>query len=273
MINNCRKYIPLLILLLSVFTEIYPTENKTRYISTGGGWAHMGLRDNGISPLYYSGNHPCFYAGFQSRTDTTRNSLKIGLLYGSVTPSIYPQLTSSEMKIIKPVVSYSHMRLAGNFFNGKGKLFLGGVMETQFASYEHNRLTNSARNNYFFSTLNISSSLSLSLFTKEMREIKLHAGLFIPVVVFAVRPSYAYIKPAGFLDHETGHLQSLIKSVEISSLNKFIGTDSYFSLGYKTKNNNIISIGYSWEFFDHNTANRLESSTHMLTLKTMFNFW
>ena len=263
------KVLTIFLFLFPVFTEGYSGEGKHRHLNIGAGWAHMGLRDKGISPLYYSGSHLFFASGFKHRTDSLLNHLEVNFLYGSITPAIYPGLTISQMQSFRAGISFSHMRLAGNLFGNKGKFFLGGIIGSQFTYYEHNQFANSAKNNFSFSTISISSSLSYPLSANE-RKYNLALQIYMPVIAFIIRPTYSYIQPEGFLDHNTGNLQSLFNSIEVSSLNKFLGLGSELSFKYRLRNNNGLRMGYRWEYSGHNNINQLKTATHGIILQTFF---
>jgi hypothetical protein len=263
------KVFSIFVFLFPVFVEGYSGERKHRQFNIGAGWAHMGLRDRGISPLYYSGNHLFLAAGFNHRTEKISNQLEVNFLYGNLSPAIYPGLNLSQMQSFKAGISFSHMRLAGNLIGNKGFFFLGGIIGSQFAYYEHNQFANSAKKNFSFSTINISSSLSYP-FSLNERECNLSLQIYMPVIAFIIRPNHSYIRPEGFLDHNAGNLQSLFNSVEIASLNKFFGLGSELSFRYKLRSNNTLRIGYRWEYTGHNNINKLKTATHGIILQTFF---
>ena len=263
------KVLTIFLFLIPVFTEGHSGERKHLHLNIGAGWAHMGLRDKGISPLYYSGSHLFFASGFKHQTDSLLNQLEVNFLYGSITPVIYPGLTISQMQSFRTGISFSHMRFAGNLLGNKGKFFLGGIIGSQFTYYEHNQFANSAKNNFSFSTISISSSLSYPLPANE-RKYNLTLQLYMPVVAFIIRPAHSYIKPEGFLDHNKGNLLSLLNSIEVASLNKFFGLGSELSFKYRLRNNNALRMGYRWEYSGHNNINQLKTATHGIILQTFF---
>lgn len=265
------KFILLFTLLVFNFTESHSEIEKTRFFNLGGGWAYSGLRDKGISPLYYSGNNAIISVGQSVRSDIMFRNLEINFYVGKLFPGINPDLTLAQMKNMKTGINYSYMKFISNIINERGKLFLGGALETQAAYYEHNQFTNSSFNGYLFSTLNISGSLSYPLINKD-RQYLIIFQMQLPVMAAIVRPSYAYIKPQGFMDHSNNNIQRFIKSIEISSVNKFHGISSNISIEYKFNNNdNAFRIGYKWEYIGHQNINMLKSAVHGITVQTMFN--
>ncbi len=227
------------------------------------------MRDNGLSPLYYTGNHGLLNISYQSRTDSRTSNLEIEFLIGDITPSNYPELSLSEIRNNKTAIRYSYQRLAPNVME-HGKLFLGGKWETQFAYYIHNQFENSSMNNFFINTLNLSGSLSYPLKTNEQKYLMIFQA-DLPIVAFIVRPSYAYIKPKGFLDHSQPDIQKLMNSIEVSSFDRFSGMSTGVSFEYRLKNNHSLRIGYNWEYWNHQNSNPLKSATHGIMLQTMFN--
>ncbi len=270
--NYYLKVFSIFIFLFPVFIEGYSEDRKQRHFYVGAGWAHIGLRDKGISPLYYNGNHLFLTAGYNHRTEKTSNQLEANFLYGNITPTIstiYPGQNLLQIQSFKSGISFSHMRFAGNLSGDKGFFFLGGIIGSQFTYYEHNQFANSAKNNFSFSTFNISSSLAYPL-SLNARECDLSLQIYMPVIALIIRPTYSYIRPEGFLDHNTGNLQSLLNSIEIVSLNKFFGLGSELSFKYKLRNNSALRFGYRWEYSGHNNINQLKTATHGIILQTFF---
>ncbi len=263
------QLLTIFLFLFPAFAEGYSGEEKHLHLNIGAGWAHMGLRDKGISPLYYSGSHLFFASGFKRHTDSRLNHLEANFMYGGITPDTYQSLTTSQMQSFRTGISFSHMRFTGNLFGHKGKFFLGGNIGSQFTYYEHNQFVNSAKNYFSFSTISISSSLSYPLPANE-RKYNVALQLYMPVVAFIIRPAHSYIKPEGFLDHNTGNLQSFINSIEVASLNKFFGLGSELSFKYRLRNSNALRMGYRWEYSGHDNINQLKTATHGIILQTFF---
>jgi hypothetical protein len=53
----------ILIMLICFSVNGLAGENRSRHFHIGGGWAYSGLRDHGLSPLYYAGNHALISTG------------------------------------------------------------------------------------------------------------------------------------------------------------------------------------------------------------------
>lgn len=269
-----RKKVKIIVTLLILIGLPYSTganteEPATKYIGIGAGWTYGGLRDHGISPLYYSGHHASGEAGYHIYSDSLLAHVEAGYSHGSISPSIYPGPDGSKMKSIKARADFQYLRYTGSVAGGRVKVYAGGMLTSRFGYYEHNNLMNSAKKNYIFSTLNLGAGLS--------REINIGAGksmiLFtfdLPVISLILRPSFSYIKPEGFLNHNTGNLQSVFSSIELSSLNRFAGAGTSLAIERKLNSGNMIRLGYRWEFFDHKNSNRLKSTLHGLSVKTFF---
>jgi hypothetical protein len=245
-------------------------ETKNNHLIFGAGWASLGIRDMGMSPLYYSGSHFYGNAGHLIRRDNYLSALDIRFLYGTIYPGIYPELTSSGMNSLKAGGSYSYLRLTGSFAEGEGKLFTGGTLNSQFGHYKHHRFTNSAINQYFATTLGISglASYPIELGQKQFLVV-FHTH--VPLVAATVRQAFAYIKPSGFLDHETGNFQSFFKSIDIHTLNNFFSLETVISIEYRFENDNAWRIGYRWEYFGHYNYNVMKSATHGIFIQTLLN--
>jgi hypothetical protein len=272
MIIQLLKYIALLtpLFLISVQGNAQETGNR-RYLTLGGGWAHSGLRDRGLSPLYYSGDHAYITSGFLKQHGSTINSLEIVFMRGSIAPALYPRFTESVMTNMNGEISFSHLRLAAGMLNNNLNLFIGGKVSAKLGFYEHNLFVNSSRTEYSITTLNLSSRL-IYAFVNNRREYLLELQLYIPAAAFIVRPSHAYIKPSGFLDHSTEIFGSLINSLEVSTVNRYFGLGTDISLEYPVTKNNALRLGYRWEYSDHRNRNQLQSAMHGIILQSTFNF-
>jgi hypothetical protein len=249
-----------------------PTETgRSRQFSISGGWTHLGLRDMGISPLYYSGSHVLAGAGYRSQSQKVMNHLDLTFMAGSLFPAIYPDLASSRMESIKTSASYSRLWFTGKSSNQKLGWHLGGRWNTQFAHYRHNQFVNSEINQYFIGTIGASGMLTYPVSGNERKHLMIFQ-IHLPLAAAIVRNSYAYIKPAGFLEHENSRLQSILNSIEYASPKNFFNLETDFSFEYSMRNNNRLRIGYRWEYMGHRNYNTLKSATHGIILQTMFNF-
>lgn len=197
-------------------------------------------------------------------------NLEISFLIGKISPAIFPELTPSQIRNIKTTVNYSYLRFIKSVINEQGKLMLGGTWETQFAYYKHNQFENSSENNFFLSTLNFSGSFSYPANKADQKYLMILQANF-PLIAFIIRPSFAYIKPEGFLDHSLSDVHRFFKSIEVSSINRFSGLNSVISLEYKLNNNHSLRIGYKWEYWSHQSYNIIETATHSILIQTMFN--
>lgn len=257
-------------LLLPVQGNAGETGNR-RYLTLGGGWAHSGLRDRGLSPLYYSGDHAYITSGFLKQSGNTINLLEINFLRGSIAPALYPALTESVMTNMNGEISISHLRLARGMLNNRLDFFIGGKLSAKLGFYEHNLFVNSSRTDYSITTLNLSSRL-IYTFVNDRREYLLELQLYFPAAAIIVRPAHAYIKPSGFLDHSTGNLGSVINSIEVSTVNRYFGLGTDISLEYPVSKNNALRLGYRWAYSDHQNSNQLQSAMHGIILQSTFNF-
>jgi hypothetical protein len=265
-----KKYFSIAIIFFIVsFCDYSFGAEGTRHLLLGGGWTHYGIRDMGISPLYYSGSHFSGNTGFQIQGERSRNMIDISFITGTVEPAINPVFTQSRMKNLKGELNFTHLRNGGSVAGTKAKWFMGGSWNTQFAYYKHNQYTNSAINHFLISSLGVSSMVSYPIVDNRLL---MTVRVNVPLVAAIVRPGYAYIKPRGFMNHENSYLESLINSIELSTLNRFSGFSTGFSTEYAFGNNSILLIGYRWEYIGHNDSNTLKLATHGIFFQKIFNF-
>jgi hypothetical protein len=267
-INNYSGSAILLIVLMS-FSDYSFGREGNRFLVFGGGWAYYGIRDMGISPLYYSGSHVSGNLGFHIHREKMLNRVDINLMTGSVEPVINPVFTLSRMRNTKGGLTFTHLRNGGSFAGEKASWFLGGSWNTQFAYYKHNQYINSAKNHFLISSLGADGMVSYHPGTIRL---VLAFSIHVPLIAAIMRPDYAYIKPRGFLDHEAGYLKRLFNSFEISTLNRFSGLSTGVSTGYTFRNNSILLIGYRWEYLGHHDSNTLKSAMHGIYFQKLFDF-
>ncbi len=250
---------------------VFSETGTSRHFNLGGGWALSGMRDEGLSPLYYSGSHIYAGTGVRSFSDTRLLVADMDFITGIISPAINPELTDSHMRNANMQINVAYLRPAGKVFNDYLSLFLGGSIGSEFAYYRHNQFINNAITVYSINTVNLDSQVSYS-FSGKQREYLIALRAYLPVVSFLIRPDFAYIMPSGFLDHSTGNLKSLINSMEISSLNRYFSLNSNLYFEYALSNSNALRVQYKWQFSNHRDQNRLTSATHGIMLQTMFNF-
>ncbi|TVR74184.1 MAG: hypothetical protein EA408_03205 [Marinilabiliales bacterium] len=249
--------------------ETYAGNSAKRHIGFGGGWQAGGLRDRGISPLYYSGHYGLAQAGYYYISDSTLAGISTNFSWGRIIPAIYPGPDGSEIISIRGSLDFQLLRYAGTLTGEKIRLHAGGTMTSNIGFYEHNNLMNSAKKNYSFSTLNVTGSISDAINIMG-RDFMVSFTASIPVISFIVRPSQSYIKPEGFLDHNTGNIRSFFSSIEIASLNRFAGAVTETAIERTLSSGNKIQLGYKWQYFSHMNENRLESAMHGISIKTFF---
>ncbi len=264
------KHIFYLLTLIAfpLLTEAKTDSPAAKFLGTAAGYTYGGLRDYGISPLYYGGHHITGEAGYYLYKDSILFNIEAGFSHGTVRPSIYPGPDGSKMKSIKAGADINYMRYAGSI-GERAKIFAGGIMVSRFGFYEHNNLMNSAKTNYIYSTINAGGKLTREIDAGSGRYMLL-VTVDVPVLAFITRPAYSYIKPEGFLNHNTGNIRSFFSSIEISSINRFTGIGTNVEIERKLSNGNTVRLGYSWEFFDHKNSNRLKSALHGITIKKFF---
>ncbi len=269
-----RKTVKIIVVLLKLIILPYSAgantgEPATKYIGIGAGWTYGGLRDYGISPLYYSGHHASGEAGYLIYSDSLMVQIEAGYSHGTISPSIYPGPDGSKMKSIKASADLHYLRYAGSIAGDRIRIYAGGMLTSRFGYYEHNNLMNSARKNYIFSALNLGGGLAREINAGSGRSMIIFT-VEVPVVSLIMRPSYSYIRPEGFLNHNTGNLESFFSSIEISSVNRFTGAGTSLAIERKLNSGNKLSLRYRWEYFDHKNPNRLKSALHGLSIKTLF---
>jgi hypothetical protein len=266
-----RKFILFALVFSQVPATAIPNEVSVRKLDIGTGWSNMGLRDRGISPLYYTGNQALITTRITGDRDSVINRAGISIMHGRISPALENADEPPSMITVNIAVSFSHLRKLSGLMKSAGRISLGGSVKSQFLFYEHNRMSNSSSNNLFVTTFNLKGKISYPVrIFRGSPEISFSAVL--PLAAGIVRPSYSYIKPEGYLEHQDSNISKLLNSIEISTINRFAGTGMETAISYATGKGNNIIISYSWDYFEHSQVNRLQSAVHGIIIRYSFNY-
>ena len=264
----------LLIILLTFLVNLLPyssfaDDSKIRCFTAGTGWAHASFHDRSVSPLIYSGSQFAFTTGFVKRAPKVINEVQLGFMHG--------KLFSAQREVLQAAVSnyryeidYSHRRRVWQDTSRNVRVFAGGSWNTLQMSRIHNLYSNSANSSRFVSSLAAQAygEFGFGLFG---RNFLLHAGIDIPFVSFAVRPSYSMAAAEGFIKGEDG-LKAFFGSGKFYFPFAFRGLGSQAGLTWFLKNNNAIALEYRWDYFGLDDVNPVQEARHHLVLKAFFNF-
>lgn len=235
---NILRAAVILMLCLSFAGKAW--SQSTNYIHTDLGFSMMALRDEGMSPLMYSG------AGFAGALSLERHSgsktIIHRLSFGSGDlHNQYDRLVSFWE------VSYHSITLYHKSGDLQNRILWGWSNNNSLNHYTNQTYRNFSERSNYFTTFGPAAfySRTFDVFGREMLfEIPVHVQL----LGFYLRPDYVSSAPAGFADPENSGFQSFIRSIGAFLPHKAWNFGVSPKLSYRLKSGNALSIGYEYEF-------------------------
>lgn len=227
-------------------------ENKTYFKTHDFGVFINTVKDQGASPLTYSGPSILLGSGFVFHNSKVYSSINLMGGFGVVFPKVFPEEANIFAGAFRLGFEYKYLFRSFKSIENV-QLFIGPSINTFFNMRAHAMYSNSIMNYEGVSALNVSSLLKWH-FGKKKR-MSLNYALSYPIGSFVVRPEYTlpfYIKP------------------KILSGLKFPLIDSRFNLNFHLLNGNILSLSYDWLYFQIMEPNKVQNGSGILKISTLF---
>ena len=244
---------------------------KPRHFNLGIGATVPKFLDKSFSALRYQGYAASVTAGLVwARPDTTARHLGYARFdYGQMSAFSFAFADLNSFRFegnyryevqVKPVGKDRLRWYAGGSFNGLWTLW-------QFQNFSNN-----AFNNSFYFSLSPQSTLEYP-FRLWKRNFQVSFSAFLPLLTFAVRPSYGTTRLPEFLDEERDEpLRQFLGSGRFTSLNHFFRYSNTWALEYTVRNTNRLRLSYTWNFVRYDEPRLVQSASHHIAIATMFNF-
>lgn len=262
----------LLILIISLGTADFSfaqDNNKAlHFFNFGGGYTRPVAYDASFSTLIYRGMAATAIAQYHRRKPRLLDHLNLRFDYGELSNE-----TSFGTAIYyRAEANYSYQKYLKNIWQERLRWYVGGSFNSLYTLLQYQEFNNNSFNNSAYVSLSPQTSLvyDFNLFTRDFR---LEASAYIPIITFAMRPSYGSSNFFGFLDDERDDtVRQLLESGEVTSLNKFFRYSNTFSLEYPLKkNSNRLRLSYEWNYVRYSEPRLVQTATHNISFSTMLN--
>ena len=226
--------------------------------------------DKSASSLRYQGHALSFVGGFHFRKDSSvLNHLDARFDYGQMSAFAFEY---ADVNYYRTEVNYSYKRHVRNLLQNRLHWFAGGSVNGLWMLWNFENYSNNSVNNSVYLSLSPATSLVYP-FTLWNRRFQLDYSANLPLLTFAVRPSYGTTRLPGFLDDEREEpIAQFFESGQLTSFNKFFRFSNTFSLEYVLNNNNRLRLSYEWNYLRYSEPRLVKAASHNIVIGTMFNF-
>ena len=169
-------------------------------------------------------------------------------------------------------VNYSYQKYLKNIWKDRLRWYVGASFNSLYALLQYQEFNNNSFNNSAYVSLSPQTSLVYD-FKLLGRDFRAQASAYIPILTFAMRPSYGSSNFFGFLDDQRDDTaRQLLESGKVVTLNKFFRYSNIFSLEYPLKKNpNRLRLSYEWNYTRYSEPRLVQMATHNITFSTMLN--
>lgn len=267
---NKRSFLILLFLCFTCWAKAQEKTSfiKERFFNLGFGYALPKFIDHNFSSLRYSGNAVSAVGGFHFTKPTHLHYLDFRFDYGELSNVT----NSSKVDYFRFEGNYAYKKYITSFWSDRIRWYGGGSVNGLWTLWVYNNFVNNAYNNSVYTSIspNVSFIYDFELFRRQFRA---EAAVFIPILTFAMRPSYGSSSFSGFLDNDRDDLvNQILESGKIISFNKFFRYSNTFSLEYHFENFNRLKLSYQWDFSHYSEPRVVKAASHNIIFSTMFNF-
>jgi hypothetical protein len=244
-------------------------KNPLRYINIGAGFTAPASYDPSFSAIMYRGYGASVAAQYHRRSAQSMGHLDFRFDAGELTNST----SLAYLTYYRFEGNYSYEKLLKTIWHDRLAWYAGGSFNSLWTLFQYRNFSNNSFNNSVYASLSPHSSLVYH-FKLWNRDFRLQGSAYIPLLTFAMRPSYGSSNFFGFLDDDRDDtFRQLLESGKLVSLNKFFRYSNTFALEYLFKNNpNRIRLSYEWNYLRYSEPRLTQSASHNITFSTMFNF-
>ena len=267
----------LLIILYSILLFLLPTVSvaqnifKPRHFQLGVGYTRPTFLDESSSALRYQGHAGSVTGGLHwARPDTTARHIgDIRFDYGRMSAFAFE---FADVNFFRLEGNYRYEKQVRRILENRVRWYVGGSFDGLWTLWNFDNYSNNAFNNSFYFSLSPHTTLEYP-FQLWQRNFQLSYAAFLPLLTFAVRPSYGTTRLPEFLNDERDEpVQQFFGSGRVTTLNNFFRFSNTIALDYALRNTNRLRLSYTWNYLRYNEPRLVKSASHNITLSTMFNF-
>ncbi len=243
---------------------------QSRHITLGVGYTLPKFLDESSSALRYWGHAGSVSGGltWANRDTTARHSGLVRFDYGQMTAFDFAAADVNSFRFegnysYEKQLPQPHERLLW---------YVGGNFSGLWTLWQFQNFSNNAFNNSFYFSLSPQTTLEYP-FRLWKRRFLVSYSAFVPLLTFAVRPSYGTTRFPEFLDDERDEpLRQFVGSGRFATLNRFFRYSNTLALEYALRNANRLRLSYTWNYLRYSEPRMVQTASHNITLATMFNF-
>ena len=244
---------------------------KPRHFNLGIGATLPKFLDQSFSALRYQGYAASVTAGLVwANPDTTARHLAHARFdYGQMSAFSF---AFADLDAFRFEAHYSYETRMKPLWKDRLRWYVGGNLSGLWTLWQFQNYSNNAFNNSFYFSLSPQTTLEYP-FRLWKRNFQVSYSAFLPLLTFAIRPSYGTTRLPEFIDSERDEpVQQFLGSGRVTSLNRFFRYSNTLALEYALRNTNRLRLSYTWNFIRYNEPRLVQSASHNITIATMFNF-
>lgn len=253
-------------------TRVLPRSGyRQRYFQLGIGYTLPKFLDQSSSVLRYRGHAASVTAGLHwaNPPETVRYQVYTRFDYGRMSAFDF---AFADLNFYRFEGNYTYERQLKVSSAKQLRWYIGGSVNGLWTLWHFENFSNNAFNNSFYFSLSPHFTLKYS-FQLWKRDLQVSYSAFLPLLTFAVRPSYGTTRFPEFLDDERDEpVQQFLGSGRMTTLGNFARYSNTTALEYVLRNANRLRLSYTWNFVSYNEPRVVKSASHNITLSTMFNF-
>ncbi len=270
--GDLKKLVRYFLLPIFLFLSTNPTQaqEKFRSFNIGVGYTLPKFLDKGFSSLRYQGHAASVVGGFHFRKDSSKlQHIDLRFDYGQMSAFAFE---FADVNYFRIEGNYSYQKRIKNIWQDRLQWFVGGSVNTLYTLWDFSNFSNNAFNTSLYVSLSPTTSLAYP-FKLWSRQFRATYSAYLPLLTFAVRPSYGTTRLPGFLDDERDEpVAQFFESGSLTSLNKFFRYSNTWSLEYFLSNRNRLRLSYEWNYVRYSEPRLVQAASHNITIGTMFNF-
>lgn len=241
-----------IILILCLFFSGRAWSQSTNYIHTDLGISVMALRDEGMSPLMYSG------AGFAGALSLERHSAS-KTIFHSLSFGSGDKHNQYNRPISFWEVSYRSITLYHKGNDSQNSILWGWSNNNSLNYYTNPAHRNFGERSNYFTTFGPAAFYSRT-FDVFGKELLLQVPANVQLLGFYLRPDYVTNAPAGYTNPEYSGFRAFIESAGMFLPHQAWNFGVSPKLIYRLKSGNALSAGYEYEFTRINDPEPLTQS-------------
>ncbi len=247
------------------------TQLRERVLKFSPGWAYQQGRDEGMSPLTYSGHHFNGAIGVEKIKNNQFNNFNLEAMLGIMRPGAQPLQLRSKAQALRVQMDYSHLRKVHTWPKNRIELWIGGTWNNLLSVLYHQRYLNNSLNYAFSSSLGAAARVQypLQLGNKSFR---LYGQFELPLVAFNFRPSYASSIPEGYIAQDRSNVRAFFDSGRLQTLNRFFRIRNELGVVHHLTNGNQIFLAYRWDYYSIAHEHPVQMGVHQILLGWRYQF-